>query len=346
MVRSGGRPPRRRASAPRARPPFRAPRAPLSAGAWLARGLRGERRLRARVGLLPAPRRCRAWGQVAASHSPHWGGPEGEGVKSAPSRRPHLLGAGPAGWVAWPGLVGGWGRGAGSACPARPAWGGGRRPVLQRTALLPAGRGGAALLRRPASVLQGLRRPHLPDRGRAWAGRVLSPLRRRKSSGLGPGADCGLCPAWGFLSGVTPHLPSRVRSRPPSRNALSSGNRPCSERCGSTCTAQIPVLVPSRYPALLSRGRTRSGVFVIFSPPSNFNNKRARVGQPLDFILRLSTSLPFPSARWNRPLLSWLLYGMCHLWRGCGLYPIWCGLSGALLLINVIFNIMSLRLSM
>ena len=227
------------------------------------------------------------------------------------------MGPAPRAWWLGPASGGGGAETPCSACPARPAWGWGEAArSLWRTGVLPAGREGPCCRGAPPPSSGVSAGPRLPDRGWAWAGRVLFPSGRRKSSGLGPGADCGLCPAWGVSERDNPpHFASRVRSRPPLRNALPLESSLLRE---VRVNLHGPNPECSSFPlpgSLLTWPNTFECVCNLFTPRVT-NNKRARVGQSLDFILRLSTSLPFPSAQWNRPLPSWLLYGMCHLWRG------------------------------
>lgn len=166
-------------------------------------------------------------------------------MKSAPPRRPHLLGAGPAGWVAWPGLVGGWGRGAVERLPraARVGVGGGG-PFSPADGVAPCRAGGAALLRRPASVLQGLRRAPPPGSGPGVGGTRSFPLRREEEFGAGPWRGLRPLPRLGLSErGNPPHLPSRVRSRPPSRNALPRGIVPARRGAGQLAQPKSRVLV-------------------------------------------------------------------------------------------------------
>lgn len=191
---------------------------------------------------------------------------------------------------------------------AARAWGGGGGRSLQRTALLPAGREDA-LLRPPPSSGS----PRLPDPGPGVGG-TLFPLRREEEFGNRFRADYGLCPAWGFLSRVTPRTSVPRDSLPaPNLNALPPGIVPA--RRGAGQLAQPKSQCSSfRYPALLSHWPNTFRCVCNLSPPvALIINERAKMEQPLDFILRLSTSLPFPSSGiasavlaivWNVPFME------------------------------------------
>ena len=108
-------------------------------------------------------------------------------MKSAPPCRPHLLGAGLAGLVAWPGLIGGWGRDAVERLPlaARVGVGGGGLFSLADGGA-PCRAGGAALPRGPASVLRGLCRAPPPGSGPGVGGTRSFPLRPEEEFWAGP----------------------------------------------------------------------------------------------------------------------------------------------------------------
>lgn len=161
--------------------------------------------------------------------------------------------------------------------------------------------------------------PRLPD----WAGRGRDPFfsppaKVRARDWALENNDCCFPPQLGVRSGLTAPLPHSELAVSLRLEMSFLGEMSLLRKVRVNSTTQIPCGSRSRCLSLRTLGVRVSDVFVTLSyPPNNRNNKGTRFRQPIDLILRISTSLLFPSGRWNRPLpSSWLLYGMCHLWRG------------------------------